>query len=455
MADTEQLLLALDLGTTGVRTIAFDQQGQIIAKAYQPLQLFTPQPGWVEQDPQEVWEQTVETLQTVVKKVGEKKVLSLSITNQRESCLLWSQKSGKTLSPIISWQDGRTEKICQKLTPHQEVFKNRTGLFPQPYSTGSKLKWLTSHIDFSLETTKFGTLDTWLLWKLTGGEVFATEPSNASRTLFYNIKTHQYDQYLLDLLGLSRLPMSMLPEVLPSNSGFGLTDPLTTGMSIPIHSILGDQQASLFSHTQFKPGQLKSTYGTGIFVLESTGEKLVPSTHLISTIAGQINDQYYYAVEGSILMGGSLVQWLRDKLQLIDSLAESTRLARTLKGNDGVYCVPAFAGLGAPYWDSHAQGLFTGLSHHTTKAHLVRAALEALVYQTVDVLNQLKKGKNTHGAIQCDGGATVNPFLMQFLADMTGLKIQVTRQTEGTAWGVVGLAGITQQVWTAKQYQAP
>lgn len=454
MAKENQLLLALDLGTTGVRTIAFNHQGEVVAKEYQPLRLLTPRPGWVEQDPEEIWQQSVATLQTVVAQVGADRVLSLSITNQRESCLLWNKETGKPLANLISWQDTRTTKICQDLAEYAAIFKDRTGLFLQSYSTGSKLKWLVDHLDFELETTLFGTLDTWLLWKLTAGKVFATEPSNASRTLFYNIKTHQYDQHLLDLLGLSHLPSTIFPEVLPSNSDFGLTDSVATGVTIPIHTILGDQQASLYSHTQFGENGLKCTYGTGAFVMLSCGQRSPQLPNLITTIAGQIDDQFYYAIEGSILMGGALVQWLKDNLQLITTLEESTLLAQSLETNQGVYCVPAFSGLGAPYWDATATGIFRGLNHQTTKAHLVRAALEAIAYQVNDVVSALRQHlPQLHfSQLKCDGGATVNPFLMQFQADVLDLEVVTTQKTEGTAWGVVGLAGISQQYWTSAEF---
>ncbi|WP_395144075.1 glycerol kinase GlpK [Armatimonas sp.] len=424
------MILAIDSGTTSCRTLAFDASGRCVALAQQELTQHYPQPGWVEHDPEEIWRAQKATLDSVVAQVGKQNIQAIGITNQRETVVAWDKHTGEPLAPAIVWQCRRTGERCQQLKDagHEALIRAKTGLLLDPYFSGTKIQWLSQRIP--IENAVFGTIDTWLLWKLTHGKSFATDPSNASRTLLYNLYTNDWDEELLGLFGVAR---ASLPTIQPSGSVFGHWD------AIPICGILGDQQAALYGQQCTEPGMAKCTYGTGCFLLKNAG--LVPLSPpgggILQTVAWEKNGELTYAIEGAVFVAGAAVQWLRDGLGLIESATETEALARSVPDSGGVVFVPAFTGLGAPYWNPEARGLICGLTRGTTKAHLVYATLEAIAQQNADLLEAMS-GIQT---LRVDGGASRNNFLMQLQADLLGIPVERPAETEITAFGAALMAG--------------
>lgn len=453
----KKAVIALDLGTTGNRAIAFDKDAGIVASSYCGFPLIHPKPAWVEQDPYDILNSAIKVLRETVEKCAAFDIVSIGITNQRETVILWDKKTGKPVYNAIVWQCRRTANTCKDLSEYRSLIKEKTGLFLDPYFSATKIKWILDNVDGVKSRTDkgeiaFGTVDSWILWNLTGGKVHATDASNASRTLLYNINTLKYDKELLELFNI---PISMLPAIYDSNHNFGTATAI--GKSIPVIGILGDQQASLFAHSGFEQGVIKNTYGTGLFVMVETGSKIYNSDKLIATVAWKIGNVASYALEGSIFTGGSIVQYIKNNLNFIDSPDESSFVAKNLDSNGGVYFVPALAGLGAPFWDSGARGLIIGLTGAATKNHIVRAALESLAYQTKDVIaefkNTLKNGINLSDCkLRVDGKASENGFLMQFQSDILNMIVEKTVFTEMTAFGIAGLSAITAGFWTADEF---
>lgn len=449
-------LLALDQGTTSSRSIIFDQEGRMLAWAQQEFQQHYPRPGWVEHDPEEIWETQLSTARAALQKAGLRgsDLLAIGITNQRETTLLWERKTGMPVHPAIVWQDRRTAAICEELraSKWRQEISQRTGLVADPYFSATKIKWLLDNVAGLRPRAQqgdlaFGTIDTWLLWKLTGGKVHATDCSNASRTMLFNIHEVDWDR---DLLAAFDIPAALLPKVRPSSSLFGLAAAEWLGAEIPIAGIAGDQQAALFGQTCFQPGMLKNTYGTGCFMLMQTGGQVFASKHgLLTTIAWQIGGgKVQYALEGSVFVAGAVVQWLRDELQIINSAAEIEHLAAQEKDNGGVYLVPAFTGLGSPYWDAEARGTIVGLTRGTNRSHLARAALEAIAYQARDLAEAMQEDANTTiTELRVDGGAVRNDLLMQFQADIVPTPVVRPAVTETTALGAAYLAGLAVGCW--------
>jgi len=452
----DKVILGMDLGTTGNRVVAYNRQGGAIAKAYYEFPQIFPKPGWVEHDPLKIWETALKALKEVGEQVGAENIEALGITNQRETTILWEKSTGKPVFNAIVWQCRRTAPLCESLKEHAERIKEKTGLFLDAYFSATKISWILEHVPGLRARAErgeilFGTVDTWILWMLTGGRTHATEVSNASRTLLYNIRTLEFDS---ELLKLFHVPKALLPAVLDSDGDFGCVEQKILGREIPVRAMLGDQQASLFGQGAWEPGIVKNTYGTGLFVMTNTGDQLPRSGRLVNTIAWKTGKELAYAVEGSIFIGGSCIQWLRDILKLIPSAEASEALAAHLASNDGVYLVPAFVGLGAPYWDPDARGLLIGITRGTTPAHIVRASLEALAYQTRDVIEEMQKlcpGRPLR-KLRVDGGAVKNNFLMQFQADILGCSVERPLHTETTVFGVAGLTGIAVGFWSRKDY---
>ncbi|HDK35498.1 MAG TPA: glycerol kinase, partial [Bacteroidetes bacterium] len=386
------VILAIDLGTTGNRVIAFSENGTVVSKSYYEFPQIFPQPGWVEHDPFDIWNTVKRALTDVAAAVGPENIAAIGITNQRETTILWDKSTGKPVYNAIVWQCRRTASQCDRLREHAGFIKQRTGLFLDPYFSATKIKWILDHVEGARQKAEngqiiFGTVDTWVLWNLTGGAAHATEPSNASRTLCFNIHTLRFDD---DLLRIFDIPETLLPEVKESGADFGHTAKKLLGREIPITGILGDQQAAFFAHGGWQEGVIKNTYGTGLFVVTSTGDQIPNSGKLVNTIAWSIDGKVTYALEGSVFIGGAAIQWLRDGLKIIQSAGESEPLAVSLPDNEGVYFVPALAGLGAPDWDPSARGTFLGITRGTGPAHFARAALEAIAYQSKDVIEEMR-----------------------------------------------------------------
>jgi glycerol kinase len=457
---SEGYVLAIDQGTTGTTVLVFDREVNIKGRAYSEITQHYPRPGWVEHDPSEIWKVTMRVVADALADAGveARELRAVGITNQRETTVLWERATGEPVANAIVWQDRRTAGLCDELKARglEEDARARTGLIFDAYFSGTKVKWL---LDRSPELRRraadgdiaFGTIDSWLVWNLTGGRAHVTDYSNASRTLLYNIHGLRWDEVLLELLDV---PAAMLPEVNPSSHVHGYTDPeLFFGQSVPIAGIAGDQQAALFGHACFDEGFVKNTYGTGSFLLMNTGVKPVPSREgLLTTIAWGLGDEpVEYALEGSIFITGAAVQWLRDGLRIIDSAADTEAMARSLDGNEGVYFVPALAGLGAPYWDPYARGTIVGLTRGTGREHLARAALESMCYQTCDVVEAMSRDSGLKiREMRADGGAVGNDFLMQFQSDMLGVPVEVPRITETTALGAAYLAGLSVGYWEGR-----
>ncbi len=448
-------ILSLDQGTTSSRAILFDKKGNINAVEQQEFTQIYPEPGWVEHDPMEIWNTQLKVAQDLIKNnnISVSQIGAIGITNQRETTMVWDKSTGLPIHNAIVWQDRRTAKICDQLKKkglHNYVRKN-TGLVIDAYFSGTKIKWILDNVKGAKAKAKkgellFGTIDTWLVWKLTGGKVHITDYSNASRTLIYNIKSLKWDERMLKELGI---PKEMLPEVRPSSEVYGQTDSSLFGKEIPIAGVAGDQQAALFGQACHEVGTAKNTYGTGCFMLMNTGTKPVTSkSGLLTTIAWGLDGEVHYALEGSVFIAGAAVQWLRDGLKIIDSSPDSEFYAMKVESTDGVYVVPAFAGLGAPYWDMYARGAIFGLTRGTSKAHLIRATLESLAYQTRDVLDAMvKDSKVKLTSLRVDGGASANNLLMQFQSDILGVEVERPKVIETTALGAAYLAGIAMGFW--------
>jgi glycerol kinase len=439
------LVLALDQGTTGSTALVIDASGKMLGRGYRELPQIFPRPGWVEHDPETIWAITIATAREALgtARVSRKDVAAIGITNQRETTVVWDRATGQPKHNAIVWQDRRTAERCRGLD--RELIAAKTGLVPDPYFSASKLEWLLDHLG-QPKNLAFGTVDSWLVHKLTKGRAHVTDPSNASRTMLYNIDTHAWDG---ELLKLFKVPDEILPEVKPSSGLFGLADAEWFGHEIPIAGIAGDQQAALFGQGCFTPGTAKNTYGTGAFLLLNTGERRVASASgLLTTVACDAVGAPAYALEGSIFIAGAAVQWLRDGLGLIAAAKETEALARSVADTGGVVFVPALTGLGAPHWEAEARGAVFGLTRGTTRAHLVRAALEAMAFGTREVLNAMTHDANvTLADLKVDGGATANDWLMQFQADVLGVPVRRPDMLESTAFGAAGLAGLATGVW--------
>lgn len=448
-------VLALDQGTTSSRAILFDQQGLPVATGQQEFRQIYPQPGWVEHDPEEIWQSQWQSIQACLAQanVPVEQIKAIGITNQRETTVVWDRRTGKAIYNAIVWQCRRTADVCDRLRAQgfTSTFQEKTGLVLDAYFSGTKVGWILDHVPGARQDAEaghlaFGTIDSWLIYKLTGGKKHVTDYSNASRTLLYNIHTLQWDA---DLLNILQVPQNMCPTVVDSSGIAGYTDTQWFGQEIPIAGIAGDQQAALFGQGCWTPGTAKNTYGTGSFLLMNTGEEPVPSHQgLVTTIAWGINGQVTYALEGSIFITGAVVQWLRDELQLIHDAKETEGIALSVPDTGGVYVVPAFVGLGAPYWDSYARGTIVGLTRGSNRAHIVRAALESIAYQSRDVLEAMMKDSGRQiSMLRVDGGAIANRFLAQFQADLLNCTVERPQVTETTAMGAAFLAGLATGVW--------
>lgn len=453
-------ILAIDQGTTSSRAILFNKKGEIVETAQQEFEQFFPKPGWVEHDANEIFNSVLSCIAEVLRKSNAEpsEVAGIGISNQRETTVVWDKNSGDPIYHAIVWQSRQTEDICRDLREkgYNDLFKEKTGLLIDPYFSGTKVKWILDHVEGAREKANrgdllFGTIDTWLVYKLSGGKVHVTDYSNASRTLMFNIFDLTWDDELLDIL---TVPKSMLPEVKPSSEVYAKTvDYHFFGYEIPIASIIGDQQAALFGQACFDAGMVKNTYGTGCFMLMNTGKQAVKSKHgLLTTIAWGLDGQVEYALEGSIFVAGSAIQWLRDGLRMIKEASESENYALKVSSTEGVYVVPAFVGLGTPYWDSEARGAVFGLTRGTTKEHFIRATLESLAYQTRDVLEAMVADSEINlKSLRVDGGAVKNDFLMQFQSDILGVPVDRPVINETTALGAAYLAGLAVGFWSGKE----
>lgn len=450
-----QAVLALDQGTTSSRALVFDRTGRILAGAQQEFPQLYPQPGWVEHDPRTIWETQLEAARTALARASLRAadIAALGIVNQRETTLLWDRRTGEPIHHALVWQDRRAAAFCERLkeTAHADRIQRLTGLVIDAYFSGSKLAWLLEHVPGARTRAArgelaFGTVDTWLVWNLTGGALHITDPTNASRTLFYNLETGDWDDALLEVFDV---PRAVLPEIRPSSAVHGTTADGIFDGPIALAGLAGDQQAALFGQNCFKLGQAKNTYGTGCFLLMQIGRHPLPSRHrLLTTVAWQADGGTEYALEGSVFIGGAVVQWLRDGLGLIRSAADIEALAASVPDCGGVYLVPAFAGLGAPHWDPYARGTLTGLTRGTTAGHLARAALEAIAFQVADVADAMQQDSGILlNELRADGGAAANNLLLQFQADILGVPVVRPRITETTALGAAYLAGLATGFW--------
>lgn len=449
----KKYIIALDQGTTSSRSVLFNASGQIVDIAQQEFTQIFPQSGWVEHDPKEIINSQLGTLKDVMarNKVQPAEIVAIGITNQRETAVVWNKHTGEPVYNAIVWQDKRTASICEELKKAglEMYVREHTGLVIDSYFSGTKIKWILDEVEGARESAEsgdllFGTVDSWLVWTMTNGRIHATDYSNASRTLLYDIKSLEWDKTMMDAL---TVPASMLPEVRPSSGDFGHYE--LDGVSIPIAGIAGDQQAALFGQACFEPGMAKNTYGTGCFMLMNTGKKLQHSENgLLTTIAWGLDGEVHYALEGSIFIAGAAVQWLRDALQVIENASDSEGIANKLKDNHDVVMVPAFAGLGAPYWDMYARGAIFGLTRDTGKDHLTKATLDSLAYQTRDILQAMEKDSGLSlKELKVDGGACANNYLMQFQADILGTTVERPEVIESTAQGAAYLAGIAVGLW--------
>lgn len=452
----KEYILSIDQGTTASTALLVDAEGQVVASASQEVGKLFPQPGWVEQGPQELLNSALTVISETIRKAGipASQVKCLGITNQRETTVVWDRHTGKPVNNAIGWQCRRTAPICEELKQKglEKPVQKKTGLIIDAYFSATKIRWILDNIADGQERARngdllFGTVDSWLVWNLTGGKVHVTDYSNASRTMLYNIYTREWDPELLDILDI---PESILPRVMPSSMIYGETEAgLVEDSRIPIGAIAGDQQAALFGQACYETGTAKNTYGTGSFVLLNTGDKPVASEKsLVTTLAWGLDDEIIYAMEGSIFVTGAAVQWLRDGLGIIATAAESESMAAAVPDTGGVYFVPAFVGLGAPYWDMYARGTIIGLTQGTTRNHLVRAALEAIAYQSKDVIEVMVAEAGLDiPVLRADGGGTANKFMMQFQTDILGMPIQVAKIAETTALGAAYLAGLATGYW--------
>ncbi len=458
MPRLKKYILALDQGTSSSKAFLFDNQGQVAARAGCDFRQIYPQPGWVEHDPEEIWESQMTAVRGAVSQAGARidEIGAIGITNQRETTVLWDRVTGKPVFNAIVWQCRRTADRCERLKSDgfDQTIKARTGLVTDAYFSGTKVEWILDHIPGGRARAEkgeilFGTVDSWLVYNLTAGKIHATDYSNASRTLLFDIHRLQWDEEILKEL---RIPAQVLPVVRPSSSLFGEIDPKLLGARIPIAGIAGDQQAALFGQTCFRAGQAKNTYGTGCFMLLNTGRHAVASRDLLTTIAWGLDSEVDYALEGSVFIAGAAVQWLRDELGVIRSSAEIEEVASSVPDSGGVYFVPAFVGLGAPYWDAYARGTIVGLTRGSGRAHLARATLEAIAYQTRDVLETMRRdSKVSLEVLGVDGGAAVNDLLCQFQADILGVPVERPAIAETTALGAAYLAGLATGFWGSRE----
>lgn len=452
-------ILAIDQGTTGTTALLLNHRGRVVGRGYQPIRQSYPRPGWVENDPEDIW-QSVLTAAAGALKRHRGPIAAIGITNQRETTILWERKTGRPVYPAIVWQDRRTAPECAALKRRglEPMIRRTTGLVLDPYFSGTKLAWQLRHVRGAAAAARtgrlaFGTVDAWLIWKLTGGTVHATDPTNASRTLLFNIRKRAWDPSLLRLFGV---PPNLLPTIKPSSGHFGMT--VAAGAipaGVPISGVAGDQQAALFGQGAVRPGQMKVTYGTGAFLLLQTGNRLVRSRNrLLTTIACGPHGEVTYAVEGSVFIAGAVIQWMRDDMKLIATSAESESVARTVTDTHGVYVIPAFTGLGAPHWDADARGAMVGLTRGTGRAHVVRAALESIAYQTSDIIAAMGRDLGRRVTeLRVDGGACVNDLLMQFQADLVNARLTRPTLIETTAAGAGYLAGLGARIWNPAQLE--
>lgn len=446
---TNPLILSIDQGTTSSRAMLFEKDGSTFALAQREFQQFYPQSGWVEHDPEEIWETTLDVCKQALAKAAEsqRQVVAIGITNQRETTLVWDRATGKPIHKAIVWQDRRTAETCRTLQGegHAQSITDKTGLLLDPYFSGTKIGWILDQVDGARKRAQagelaFGTVDSFLMWRLTNGRVHATDTTNACRTLLFNIHENRWDESLCQMLGV---PMSMLPEVHDCAADFCTTDASVLGVELPVAGVAGDQHAASIGQVCFAPGMIKSTYGTGCFMMLNTGDTPIPSSNrMLTTIAYRLNGKTTYALEGSIFVAGAAVQWLRDGLGIIQSAEETQALAQSLEGNHGVYLVPAFTGMGAPYWDAEARGALYGLTRDSGPAVITRAALEAVCYQSMDLLEAMRSDGATINTVRVDGGMVKNDWLSQYLANVLNITVERPMQTETTALGAAYLAGL-------------
>jgi glycerol kinase len=452
-------VMALDAGTTSNRSILFNEKGEICSVAQKEFTQYFPKPGWVEHDANEIWSSQLGVAVEAMNKIGAaaEDIAAIGITNQRETAVVWDKSTGEPVYHAIVWQCRRTAEYCDELKEkgYTEMFRKKTGLIIDAYFAGTKIKWILDNVEGAREKAEngellFGTVETWLIWKLTKGAVHVTDYSNASRTLLFNINTLEWDREILEIMDI---PEAMLPKALPSSCVYGHADSSFLGGAIPIAGAAGDQQSALFGQTCFRPGDAKNTYGTGCFLLMNTGEKPVFSENgLVTTIAWGLDGKVYYALEGSIFVAGAAIQWLRDEMRLIDSAMDSEYMARKVSDTNGCYVVPAFTGLGAPHWDQYARGTIVGLTRGVNKYHIIRATLESLAYQVNDVLNAMEADSEIPlSALKVDGGASANDFLMQTQADIINAPVKRPRCIETTAMGAAYLAGLAVGYWKDKE----
>ena len=454
MGKARSVIVAIDQGTTGTTVLVVDPRGRIIGRAYSEFTQYYPRPGWVEHDAEEIWRVSLRALRAALRRASVRPadLAGIGITNQRETTVVWNRRTGRPIHRALVWQDRRTAPFCDDLRSRgmTDAVREATGLVIDPYFSATKLQWLLEHVRGARGKAEagalcFGTIDTWLVWKLSGGRAHVTDRTNASRTLLLNLSTLAWDPWLLDLFGV---PPCILPTVHPSVGIVAETDPEVVGATVPISGIAGDQQAALFGQACFKRGMAKNTYGTGCFVLVPTESDRVKSTRLVTTAAASAEDQHAYALEGSIFVAGAAVQWLRDGLKLIRDARETERLARSVSSTLGVHVVPAFVGLGAPFWDADARGAILGLTRGVTHAHLARATLEAIAFQTRDVVETMTSDTGEPLALlRADGGAAANDFLLQFQADILGVEVERPRIIETTGLGAAFLAGLGVGLW--------
>lgn len=452
-------VMALDAGTTSNRSILFNEKGEICSVAQKEFTQYFPKPGWVEHDANEIWSSQLGVAVEAMNKIGAaaEDIAAIGITNQRETAIVWDKSTGEPVYHAIVWQCRRTAEYCDELKEkgYTEMFRKKTGLIIDAYFAGTKIKWILDNVEGARERAErgellFGTVETWLIWKLTKGAVHVTDYSNASRTLLFNINTLEWDKEILNIM---EIPESMLPKALPSSYVYGKADPSFLGGAIPIGGAAGDQQSALFGQTCFRPGDAKNTYGTGCFLLMNTGEKPVFSNNgLVTTIAWGLDGKVYYALEGSIFVAGAAIQWLRDEMRLIDSAMDSEYMAKKVDDTNGCYVVPAFTGLGAPHWDQYARGTIVGLTRGMNKYHIIRATLESLAYQVNDVLGAMEADSEISlSSLKVDGGASANDFLMQTQADIINAPVKRPQCIETTAMGAAYLAGLAVGYWEDKE----
>tara|TARA_Y100000817_G_scaffold297916_1_gene274629 strand:- start:198 stop:1682 length:1485 start_codon:yes stop_codon:yes gene_type:complete len=445
----KDFIVSIDQGTTSSRAILFNLRGKPIYSSQKEFTQYFPKSGWVEHDPEEIWNTTKKTLRDVVNKARKLRgnILTIGITNQRETTILWDKKTGKTVYKAIVWQDRRTEDFCKKLRKQNKetIIFNKTGLLIDPYFSGTKIKWILDNVPqakklMNNQRLLFGTIDSFLIWKLTKGEVHATDATNASRTMIFNISTNKWDDTILKLFKIKK---NILPEVKDCSDDYGYTHPSVTGKSIPITGVIGDQQAATVGQCCFEPGSLKSTYGTGAFVLLNTGSrKIYSKNRLLTTIGYRLNGKTTYALEGSIFIAGAGVQWLRDRMKFIKKAPESEKIVKSLKNNAGIYLVPAFTGLGAPYWNANARGVLSGITRDTGPKEVVRSIIESVAYQTHDLFEAMKHDGLRPRVVKVDGGMVMNNWFTQFLSDVVNVKIFRPKVHETTALGAAFMAGL-------------